>query len=209
LSSWKRALPHPNQAKRQWRPQLQWWSQLTFPPCGSLLIAPSGEANAGSVVARPVNEPGRTPAEVLSIASPAPSLQLLPCLRPCQPALLSAPRFGHRWAELCTGLLQRRQSLKRFHPTQRRWACHMGEGARTKSITIHPALDRGDDCWVYTCNGYDWVNRFSMIAGAFDIEGQAIVDGEVVVSLDAPIVWSNQAANYVRWASGVPFRGDS
>ena len=34
---------------------------------------------------------------------------------------------------------------------------------------------------VYTRNGLDWTKRFSVIAGAFDIPGQAIVDGEVVV----------------------------
>lgn len=38
----------------------------------------------------------------------------------------------------------------------------------------------GDDRRAYTRNGY-WVSKFSRIAGAFDIEGQAIVDGEVVV----------------------------
>jgi bifunctional non-homologous end joining protein LigD len=34
---------------------------------------------------------------------------------------------------------------------------------------------------VYTRNGLDWTKRFSVIAGALDIPGQAIVDGEVVV----------------------------
>ena len=34
---------------------------------------------------------------------------------------------------------------------------------------------------VFTRNGLDWTKRFSTIAGAFDIPGQAIVDGEVVV----------------------------
>lgn len=34
---------------------------------------------------------------------------------------------------------------------------------------------------VYTRNGLDWTKRFSTIAGAFDISGQAIIDGEVVV----------------------------
>ncbi|WP_349628109.1 non-homologous end-joining DNA ligase [Bradyrhizobium lablabi] len=33
----------------------------------------------------------------------------------------------------------------------------------------------------YTRNGLDWTKRFSTIAGAFDIPGQAIIDGEVVV----------------------------
>lgn len=35
---------------------------------------------------------------------------------------------------------------------------------------------------VYTRNGLDWTRRFSTIAGAFDIPGQAIIDGEVVVT---------------------------
>jgi bifunctional non-homologous end joining protein LigD len=34
---------------------------------------------------------------------------------------------------------------------------------------------------VYTRNGLDWTKRFSRIAGALDISGQAIIDGEVVV----------------------------
>jgi ATP-dependent DNA ligase len=34
---------------------------------------------------------------------------------------------------------------------------------------------------VFTRNGLDWTKRFSAIAGALDISGQAIVDGEVVV----------------------------
>ncbi|WP_246774097.1 hypothetical protein [Bradyrhizobium diazoefficiens] len=33
----------------------------------------------------------------------------------------------------------------------------------------------------FTRNGPDWTKRFSVIAGAFDIPGQAIIDGEVVV----------------------------
>src|SRR3954463_13631572 len=39
----------------------------------------------------------------------------------------------------------------------------------------------GDSRKAFTRNGHNWVDRFSVIAGAFDIEGQAIVDGEVVV----------------------------
>jgi bifunctional non-homologous end joining protein LigD len=34
---------------------------------------------------------------------------------------------------------------------------------------------------VYTRNGLDWTKRFSVIAGALDIPGKAIIDGEVVV----------------------------
>jgi bifunctional non-homologous end joining protein LigD len=35
---------------------------------------------------------------------------------------------------------------------------------------------------VFTRNGHDWTKRFSAIAGALDIPGQAIIDGEVVVT---------------------------
>jgi bifunctional non-homologous end joining protein LigD len=34
---------------------------------------------------------------------------------------------------------------------------------------------------VYTRNGLDWTKRFATIAGAFDVPGQAVIDGEVVV----------------------------
>src|ERR1700730_2870074 len=37
---------------------------------------------------------------------------------------------------------------------------------------------------VFTRNGLDWTKRFSVIAGALDRSGQAIIDGEVVVIKD-------------------------
>jgi bifunctional non-homologous end joining protein LigD len=45
-------------------------------------------------------------------------------------------------------------------------------------VQIH--LNRGKKK-VYTRNGLDWTKRFSVIAGALDVSGQAIIDGEVVV----------------------------
>jgi bifunctional non-homologous end joining protein LigD len=45
-------------------------------------------------------------------------------------------------------------------------------------VQIH--LNRGKRK-VYTRNGLDWSKRLSLIAGALDIPGQAIIDGEVVV----------------------------
>ncbi|MCK1656188.1 non-homologous end-joining DNA ligase [Bradyrhizobium sp. 151] len=39
----------------------------------------------------------------------------------------------------------------------------------------------GDSHKAFTRNGHNWIDRFSVIAGAFDIPGQAVVDGEVVV----------------------------
>lgn len=46
-------------------------------------------------------------------------------------------------------------------------------------IQIH--LNRGRKK-VFTRNGLDWTKRFSVIAGALDIPGEAIIDGEVVVT---------------------------
>ena len=48
-------------------------------------------------------------------------------------------------------------------------------------VQIH--LDKGRKR-VFTRNGLDWTKRFSLIAGALDIPGQAILDGEVVVIHD-------------------------
>ena len=45
-------------------------------------------------------------------------------------------------------------------------------------IQLH--LD-GDTRKAFTRNGHDWIKRFSVIAGAFDLPYQAIIDGEVVV----------------------------
>jgi bifunctional non-homologous end joining protein LigD len=45
-------------------------------------------------------------------------------------------------------------------------------------IQVH--LNRGRKK-VFTRNGLDWTKRFSVIAGALDLSGQAIIDGEVVV----------------------------
>jgi hypothetical protein len=45
-------------------------------------------------------------------------------------------------------------------------------------VQVH--LNRGRKK-VYTRNGLDWTKRFSTIAGALDIPGEAIIDGEVVV----------------------------
>src|SRR6267142_2242628 len=46
-------------------------------------------------------------------------------------------------------------------------------------VQVH--LDKGKKR-VFTRNGLDWTKRFSVIAGALDIPGQAVIDGEVVVT---------------------------
>lgn len=56
----------------------------------------------------------------------------------------------------------------------------------------------GDDRKAFTRNGHNWVNRFSVIAGAFDIPGQAIVDGEVVVIHEERTNFSELQADLAR-----------
>jgi len=55
---------------------------------------------------KPPAERGGLDSPGLSIATPAPSVPPLPCLRPCPSDLPNELRFGYRGAELCTALLQ-------------------------------------------------------------------------------------------------------
>jgi len=48
---------------------------------------------------------------------------------------------------------------------------------------------------VYTRTGPDWIKRFSLIAGAFDILGQAIIDGERRTDIDRRIGLGLKSAN--------------
>lgn len=56
----------------------------------------------------------------------------------------------------------------------------------------------GDNRKVFTRNGLDWTHKFSVIAGAFEIEGQAIVDGEVVVIHEQRTNFSELQADLAR-----------
>ena len=51
---------------------------------------------------------------------------------------------------------------------------------------------------VYTRNGLDWTKRFSVIAGALDLPGQAIIDGEVVVIQDGRTNFSELQAELAK-----------
>jgi bifunctional non-homologous end joining protein LigD len=50
----------------------------------------------------------------------------------------------------------------------------------------------------FTRTALDWTKRFSVIAGAFDIPGQAIIDGEVVVVHDGRTNFSELQADLAR-----------
>ncbi|WJR78777.1 non-homologous end-joining DNA ligase [Bradyrhizobium sp. NP1] len=70
-------------------------------------------------------------------------------------------------------------TLKSKAPSGEQWIHEIKyDGYR---VQIH--LNRGKKN-AYTRNGLDWTKRFSTIAGAFDIPGRAIIDGEVVVVRD-------------------------
>ncbi|MEY9632345.1 bifunctional non-homologous end joining protein LigD [Bradyrhizobium japonicum] len=56
----------------------------------------------------------------------------------------------------------------------------------------------GDDRKAFTRNGLNWTKRFSVIAGAFDIPLQAIVDGEVVVVHESRPNFSELQADLAR-----------
>ena len=67
-------------------------------------------------------------------------------------------------------------TLKSKAPTGGQWLHEIKyDGYR---VQVHSTADKKK---VYTRNGLDWTKRFSEIAGALDIPGQAIIDGEVVV----------------------------
>lgn len=56
----------------------------------------------------------------------------------------------------------------------------------------------GDTRKAFTRNGLNWVKRFSRIVGAFDVPGQAIVDGEVVVVHEGRTNFSELQADLAR-----------
>ncbi|MHC1950799.1 non-homologous end-joining DNA ligase [Bradyrhizobium sp. UFLA06-06] len=58
-------------------------------------------------------------------------------------------------------------------------------------------LDRGK-AKAFTRNGLNWIKRFSVIAGAFDIPGKAIIDGEVVVVHEGRTNFSELQAELAR-----------
>jgi bifunctional non-homologous end joining protein LigD len=58
-------------------------------------------------------------------------------------------------------------------------------------------LDRGK-AKAFTRNGLNWIKRFSVIAGAFDIPGEAIIDGEVVVVHEGRTNFSELQAELAR-----------
>lgn len=84
-------------------------------------------------------------------------------------------------------------TLKSKAPSGEKWIHEIKyDGYR---VQVH--LDSGKRK-VFTRNGLDWTKRFSQIAGAIDIPGQAILDGEVVVIHEGRTSFSELQAELAR-----------
>lgn len=84
-------------------------------------------------------------------------------------------------------------TLKMKAPSGSRWIHEV----KYDGYRIQLRID-GDDRRANTRNGYNWISKFSRIAAAFDIEGQAIVDGEVVVIYEGRTNFSELQADLGR-----------
>jgi bifunctional non-homologous end joining protein LigD len=104
---------------------------------------------------------------------------------------------GARPAEMPPFIKPQLATLKSGAPKGDQWLHEIKcDGYR---IQIH--LNKGKRK-VYTRNGLDWTKRFSVIAGALDIPGQAILDGEVVVIKDGRTNFSELQAETRSGRSG-------
>jgi bifunctional non-homologous end joining protein LigD len=70
-------------------------------------------------------------------------------------------------------------TLKSKAPTGEQWLHEIKYDGYRIQLQVYQGKKRA-----FTRNGLDWTTRFSAIAGAFKIPGQAIIDGEVVVVED-------------------------
>src|ERR1700722_13025913 len=70
-------------------------------------------------------------------------------------------------------------TLKARAPTGKQWLHEI----KFDGYRVQVLLNKGKRK-VFTRTGLDWTKRFSVIAGALDVPGQAIIGGEVVVVHD-------------------------
>jgi len=86
---------------------------------------------------------------------------------------------GARRAEMPGFIEPQLATLKSKAPAGNRWLHEIKYDGYRLQIHLNKGKRRA-----YTRNGLDWTKRFSVITGAIDIHGQAILDGEVVVIKD-------------------------
>ncbi|EJN16280.1 DNA polymerase LigD-like ligase domain-containing protein [Bradyrhizobium sp. YR681] len=90
------------------------------------------------------------------------------------------PRVRTASAEMPGFIKPQLATLKSQPPSGEQWLHEIKyDGYR---IQLHI---EGESRKAFTRNGHNWIKRFSVIAGAFDVPGQAIIDGEVVVIHEA------------------------
>jgi bifunctional non-homologous end joining protein LigD len=83
---------------------------------------------------------------------------------------------GSKPAKMPSFIKPQLATLKSKAPKGRRWLHEIKyDGYR---VQIH--MNKGKKK-VFTRNGLDWTGRFSVVVGALDLPGQAIIDGEVCV----------------------------
>jgi bifunctional non-homologous end joining protein LigD len=70
-------------------------------------------------------------------------------------------------------------TLKSTAPSGEQWLNEIKYDGYRIQVLVNRGKKRA-----FTRNGHDWTKWFSTIAGAFDIPGQAVIDGEVVVIED-------------------------
>jgi hypothetical protein len=107
---------------------------------------------------------------------------------------------GARASEMPGFIKPQLATLKSRAPAGNQWLHEIKYDGYRLQIHLNKGKRRA-----FTRNGLDWIKRFSVIAGALDIPGQAILDGEAVcekASKSAPSIarWINSLAR--RSASG-------
>jgi bifunctional non-homologous end joining protein LigD len=92
----------------------------------------------------------------------------------------SAPIKGAKPAEMPGFIEPQLATLRSKAPNGQQWLHEI----KLDGYRVQINLNNKGKKKVFTRNGLDWTKRFSVIAGALDLPGQAIIDGEVVVIKD-------------------------
>ena len=102
----------------------------------------------------------------------------------------SRPTGAARSLEMPSFIKPQLATLKSKAPVGSQWLHEIKYDGYRVQIHVNSGKKK-----VFTRNGHDWTKRFSLIAGAMDIGGQAIIDGEAVVIKDGRTNFSELQAD--------------